>query len=194
LPGLAQTSRFTGFVGGGFSEPVKALGTRLDRGWNAAGGVGINFNDHFGGLLDFSFNDFGINRTALNNAGAPGGTTRIWSVTLDPIVHLASVESRADLYLTGGGGIYHRTVEFTQPAVATVAVIDPWWGIVYPASFLTNQVIGSYSTYKPGFNVGAGVAFKISGNTKLFAEARYHHMFTNGLNTTYVPVTVGLRW
>ena len=115
------------------------------------------------------------------------------SCTLDPIVHLAPVESRADVYITGGGGIYHRTVEFTEPAIATITVFDPWFGF-YPANIATSQVIGSYSTYKPGFNVGAGVAFRIRGNTKLFAEARYHHMFTNNFDTTMVPVTFGVRW
>jgi hypothetical protein len=195
LPGLAQIPRFTGFVGGGFSEPVQEIGSRLNVGWNATAGAGVNINDHFGMLVDFMFNDFGINQTALANAGAPNGSTRFWAFTLDPIVHLASVESRGDVYLTGGGGIYHRTVEFTQPVLATGALFDPWFGF-YPATFVTNQVVGSFSVYKPGFNVGAGISFRLgSGNTKLFAEARYHRMFmTNSFDNTIVPVTFGIRW
>ena len=40
------------------------------------------------------------------------------------------------------------------------------------------------------------MSFKLGSNThmKLFAEARFHHMFTNRVDTNLVPVTVGLRW
>jgi hypothetical protein len=108
---------------------------------------------------------------------------------------LAGREAPVDVYVTGGGGVYRRTVEFTQPSISTITVFDPWWGIVYPANVLTNQVIGSHSVTKPGANIGMGVSFRLgSSNAKLFAEARYHRMFTNRIDTTYVPVTFGIRW
>jgi hypothetical protein len=194
IPAAAQ-GRFTGFVGGGFTEPVKDIGTRLDRGWNATAGAGVNLTDHVGVLVDFGFNNFDINRSSLNQVGAPGGTTRIWSLTLDPIVHLAGSEAPVDIYVTGGGGVYHRTVEFTAPSIATVTAFDPWWGVFYPANVPSNVVIGSYSVTKPGANGGLGVSFRLgSSRAKIFAEARYHRMFTNRIDTTYVPVTFGLRW
>jgi opacity protein-like surface antigen len=195
LPGLAQTSRFTGQIGGGFTNPLGSLGTRLDNGWNVTAGAGANANSHLGLMLDFNFNDFGITRTELNRLQVPGGNTRVWSFTLDPVVRLAPKESPVDVYLTGGGGIYHRTVEFTQPAIASVTVFNPWWGGFYPAAIGVNQVLGSFETYKPGFNVGAGVSVRLgSSNVKVFAEARYHHMFTNNFDTTFLPVSFGFRW
>ena len=195
LPGLAQT-RFgavTGYVGGGFSEPVFDLGERLDNhGWNVGAGIGVS-GKRAGLMLDFTFNDFNINRTTLDQVQAPDGTVRYWAFTLDPVVHL-NKEGRVDVYVTGGGGIYHRQVEFTQPAIATVAVFDPWFG-VYPASFATNQVIGSYGLYKGGVDGGAGIAFRLgASHAKVFAEARYHHMFTNSIDNSFVPVTFGIRW
>jgi hypothetical protein len=194
LPASAQLSHFTGQIGGGFSEPVYDIGNRLNTGWNVTAGVGANVNPRFGLMLDFMFNDFAINRTTLNSLQVPDGTTRVWGFTLDPVVHL-NPEGATDFYLTGGGGIYHRTVEFTQPALATVSVFDPFFGIIYPANIGVNQVIGSYTNLKGGLDGGAGVAFKIgSSHVRFFAEAKYHHIYTRPAATTIVPVTFGLRW
>ena len=193
LPASAQFSRFTGFVGGGFTNPINPIGSRLDTGWNIAAGAGVNTTHHFGLMLDFMFNETPINRTFLNQAGAPDGSVRVWGFTLDPVVHVTQ-EGPVDLYVTGGGGIYHRTVEYTQPALATGTFFDPWFGF-YPASFTTNQVIGSFGQYKGGVDAGVGMSFKLgSSHVKAFAEARYHHIFTRNVGTDIIPVTFGLRW
>jgi hypothetical protein len=193
LPALAQTSRFTGFVGAGVTTPINPIGTRLDPGWNISAGAGVNLNSRFGVMLDFMFNDMGVNRTFLDQVQAPNGSVRVWGFTLDPIVHLTK-EAPVDVYVTGGGGIYHRTVEYTQPVVQTGVFFDPWFGF-YPADVGTNQIIGSFGQYKGGINGGAGVNFKLGhSNLKAFAEARYHHIFTRAVATDVLPVTFGLRW
>jgi hypothetical protein len=193
LPAFAQFSNFTGFVGGGFTQPINPIGSRLDTGWNISAGAGINATHHFGLMLDFMFNDMGINRTFLDQAGVPGGSVRVWGFTLDPVVHLTK-EGPVDFYVTGGGGIYHRTVEYTQPTIATGTFFDPWFGF-YPASFATNQVVGSFGQYKGGLDTGVGMSFKLgSSHVKAFAEARYHHIFTRNVGTDIIPVTFGFRW
>ena len=193
LPVCAQFSRFTGFVGAGVTAPVNPIASRLNLGWNASGGAGINFNHHFGVMLDFTFNEMGINSTSLLQAQAPGGSVRTWGFTLDPIVHVTQ-EGPVDVYVTGGGGIYKRTVEYTQPAIGTTTVFDPWFGF-YPAAFTTNEVIGSFGQYKGGINGGAGVSVHLRNTkAKLFAEARYHHIFTRNVPTDIIPVTFGVRW
>lgn len=193
---MAQTPRFTGSIGVGFTEPVKDIGSRLDVGWNIAAGAGINLHRNFGINLDFMFNDLAINRATLDNQQVPDGTTRVWGFSLDPIVHFnRSDEARTDFYLTGGAGIYHRTVEFTQPAIATVAVFDPFFGVIYPANIGVNEVIASRSNVKGGLDIGGGVSFRVgSGRAKIFAEARYHHIYTRDTPTTLLPVTFGIRW
>jgi hypothetical protein len=40
-----------------------------------------------------------------------------------------------------------------------------------------------------GFSIPLG-----SSKVKLFAEARYHHMYTRPHATTMIPVSFGLRW
>jgi hypothetical protein len=186
-------SIFTGYVGAGPSVPINPIGSRLDPGWNISAGAGVS-GRYVGVMLDFMYNDLGINSNSLAQYGAPGGSTRVWAFTLDPVVHLAPREGPVDFYITGGGGIYHRTVEFTAPAIATVTAFDPWFGF-FPVNIATNQVIGSYGVYKAGVDGGAGVSFKLgSSHLKAFAEARFHHMFTNRVDTNLLPVTIGLRW
>ena len=193
LPASAQFSHFTGFVGGGFTNPINPIGSRLDTGWNVAAGVGVNANHHFGLMLDFMFNDMPINQRFLNQVQAPDGSVRVWGFTLDPVVHLTQ-EGPVDFYVTGGGGIYHRTVEYTQPVIQQGVFFDPWFGF-YPAAFGTNQIIGSFGQYKGGINGGAGMSFKLgNSNIKAFAEARYHHIFTRNVATDLIPVTFGIRW
>ena len=66
---LAAQPRFTGFVGGGPGVPINPIGARLDNGWNVSAGAGVT--GRYAGLnLDFTYNDFGINQTALASFGA----------------------------------------------------------------------------------------------------------------------------
>jgi len=86
-------------------------------------------------------------------------------------VHLTP-RAKADVYVVGGGGLYHRSQEFTAPTVATVTGFDPFFGF-FPVNVAANQVLASYSVNKPGFNVGVGVGLGTKWNAKFFAEARY---------------------
>jgi hypothetical protein len=180
-------------VGAGFTTPVGNTGRHLDKGWNFRGGIGYNFSPYVGALIDVGYDSFGINSTTLNNVGFPGGGLRVFSVTLDPIVHL-NPRGHVDVYLTGGGGLYHRYQEFTQPNVAVTPVFDPFFGF-YSVAVPVNQVLASYSVNKPGINAGAGIAIGTKWHGKVFAEARYNRIFMgNNFHTDYVPVTFGFRW
>ena len=193
VPAFAQFSHFTGFVGGGPTNAINPIGSRLDNGFNITAGAGVNANNHFGVMLDFIYNQNGINPTFLSQAGAPDGSVRVFGFTLDPVVHLTQ-EGPVDFYVTGGGGIYHRTVEYTQPVIAQGTFFDPWFGF-YPAAFTTNQIVGSYGQTKGGLDAGLGMSFKLgSSKVKAFAEARYHHIYTRNVATDIIPVSVGLRW
>jgi hypothetical protein len=164
----------------------------LDYGWNAGGGIGWNFNSHVGALIDLNYNSMGINSGTLNNIGVPGGNMHIFAATLDPIVHITP-HSRADLYVTGGGGIYHQTTDFTAPGVGTVTGFNPFFGF-YSYGVPTTQILSSYTVNKPGIDAGIGVAFGSKWHGKFFAEARYNRIFTGNYHTDYIPVTFGFRW
>jgi len=191
---LAQeTSRFTFDVSGGFTSPVGNTGHYLDNGWNVGAGAGVNFGPWAGALVQTNFNSMGINSGTLNNVGFPGGDVHVFSATLEPIVHLTP-RSHFDLYVIGGGGLYHMYQEFTAPAVATVTGYNPFFGF-YAANIPTTEVLSSYSVNKPGANIGAGIAFGTKYHAKLFAEARYDHVFLgNNRHMDYLPISFGARW
>jgi hypothetical protein len=117
----------------------------------------------------------------------------MWSLTLNPIVH-TNPRGPVDVYFIGGGGLYHRRQEFTQPTTSVFTGFDPFFGF-YPVAVPTTQVLTSYSVNKPGVNGGVGLSFGTKWHVKFYAEARYHRMFLGGdRHTDYLPVTFGLRW
>jgi hypothetical protein len=72
-------------------------------------------------------------------------------------------------YLIGGGGVYNLKPK----------------GDDVPS--------GVNSVTKFGLNVGAGFDIK-AGAAGLFAEGRFHDVFTSGENTKFIPITVGVRF
>ena len=186
-------SRFTANVGVGVANPVHETGSRLDTGVSFTGGAGINFTSRLGLTGELTYNSLGVNHSTLQALEFPNGEMRLWAFTVNPVVRL-NRSGRVDCYLIGGGGVYHRTMEFSQPVVATYTAYDPFFGIFYPVAVPANQVLSSYSTTAGGLNIGGGITVKVGrGNTKLYVESRYHHMFSNPA-TNILPVTLGVRW
>ncbi|MBV9503542.1 MAG: outer membrane beta-barrel protein [Acidobacteriia bacterium] len=187
-----ETPKFAFSIGGGFTQGVGNTGAHLDTGWNVRGGVGFNFSSHVGAMLNVGYDHMGINSTTLSNIGVPGGDVQVFSATIDPIVHL-NPHGHVDVYVTGGGGLFHRYQEFTQPSVAVTPAFDPFFGF-YPATFGVNQILASYSVNKPGVDAGVGIAFGSIAHGKFFAEARYNHIYMANSHMDYLPVTFGFRW
>lgn len=194
LAGSAQESpRFAFSLGGGFTQPLGNTGRNLDSGWNLAAGGGANLTPHVGVMLNLGYSSMGINSATLNTIGVPGGGVHMFSATLDPIVHL-NPNGHVDIYLTGGGGLFHRYQEFSQPSTATVIGFNPFFGF-YPFQVGVTQVLASSSTNKPGVDGGIGFSVGTRWHGKFFGEARYARMFMNhDLHTDYLPVTFGFRW
>jgi hypothetical protein len=55
------------------------------------------------------------------------------------VIHLAP-SNKSNPYIIGGGGLYHRTIEFTAPTIATVTGFDPFFGF-FPVNVAANQVL-----------------------------------------------------
>jgi len=188
LPAAAQwrhfgsdSTRATGFFGVGFAEPVNPAARQLDTGWTLSGGIGVTRN-YVGVTFDAMFADFGLNHTTLFQAGVPRGDRKYWALTVDPVVHV-NPRGPVDFYITGGGGLYSQITEFRGYGYS------PYGG--------RDNVIASYTIYKPGVDGGAGFAFNLGyiRSVKIFAEARFHHMFLHGgSGASFIPVTVGVRF
>lgn len=195
---LAQSPpehRFTANFGGGFTAMTGRVSQELDNGWNISGGAGINLANPLSVGLQFTYNGMSPSTSLLSTANAPGGTARVWSITLDPRLQLGSI-SRFSPYLVGGVGYYRRTVDFTRPGFIPFTIIDPFFGFlngIVPA----NIVIGTTSKGGIGGNLGAGVSFGLgerAQGARFFAEARYHYANTGAIPTRMVPVTFGIRF
>ncbi len=187
-----ETSHFSYDIEGGFTTSAGRTGHSIDAGWNLGLGAGYNFNTHLGALLQFDYNQNGINSTTLGNLGYPGGNIHVWDLSLDPIYHFTPA-GPLDFYVTGGGGLYHYTQQFTTPTIATFTGYDPYLGF-YQAGVPTTEILNSYTVNRPGFDIGAGVAFGTKWHTKFFAEAKWHRvLFENG-HYDLIPVSFGARF
>ncbi len=187
-----EVERFTFGVGAGFTNPVGRTGTNLDVGWNVRAGAGINFSQYVGAMVDVGYDSMGVNSGVLSNLGYGGGRMSVLSATLNPVIHLVP-KSKVDVYITGGGGLYHEYRDFTQPTVVTGTGFDPFFGF-FPVAVPGQVVVSSYSVNKPGIDAGFGVAFGSKWHGKFFAEARYNRIFAGTYHTDFVPVTFGFRW
>lgn len=187
-PAFGQWRRFggpglepTGWVGIGASTPVNPLATRLDAGWNLAGGVGVT-QGYVGVMVDALYTSFGVNQSALLRENARSGYQRFWAFTVDPVLHI-NPRGPADFYITAGAGLYGQRTGFRAPA-----------SLAGPAA--RYDLTRTETLYRFGVNGGAGFAFGPSPESRLkfFVEARYHHMLTLDRGPSFIPLTVGVRF
>lgn len=184
-----ETSHFAFELGAGFTQSVGNTANYLNSdGWNLRGGVGYNFTNQIGVLGELGYTSFGFNSSTLGSLGYPGGGVNIFSATLEPIVHLTP-KSHFDLYAIGGGGLYHWDENFSAANGTATAFNSGSFPVVIPNSG------DMYTVNKPGWNAGMGIAFGTKWHGKIFAEARYTHVFLNSnMRADFVPVTFGYRW
>jgi hypothetical protein len=63
---------------------------------------------------------------------------------------------------------------------------------VYNINF---DLAGVDSETKFGINAGAGFTVPVGqGSTRLFAEGRFHNIFTEGENLNLLPITIGIMF
>jgi Outer membrane protein beta-barrel domain len=194
LSAQSEYHHLTFNVGAGFTAVTGPISNRLDHGGNIEGGLGLNLNSYLGVLGTFSYQGLGITRSALNTVNEPDGSARVFTLTIDPKISIPT-HGHGSFYVLGGGGWLRRTVEFTQPTLATTIVFDPWWGYFGPALVPVNQVLGSVTDNAGVWDIGGGMNFALPNTSwKLYLQARYYNGMTTGRHTTLVPITLGFRW
>jgi hypothetical protein len=220
------SAKYSFLVGGGFTLPVGGSHNYLTTSYNIQAGASRNFNKTFGVQVEFDWANFGFQTSTLNNqlaiynflneeAGFPdlpqlGGTSHVWSFTLNPIMNFYSTDTWG-AYVIGGGGFYHKTANFTVPTIGTEC---DFFGFCF--QFQANQTIDKYTSNAFGVNGGLGMTYKFSrfASQKLYAEARYVYTFNsprdfsfgdangnnfnvfpqNSAKTGYIPITFGIRF
>jgi opacity protein-like surface antigen len=124
----------------------------------------------FRGLYSDLFGD------AVSQIAIEGGELAITSVTANAKTSLLSLPS-VKPYLTGGGGLAWLAVGETRTSIASVP------GRTFPAIRQNARSV---------YDVGAGVDFEV-GFT-FFVEARHVWIVTQGRNSTYTPVMLGVTF
>jgi hypothetical protein len=216
--------KYTIFVGGGFTLPVGGSHNYLTTSYDFQAGAGRNFNKTFGVVVQFDWDNFGFQTATLNrqlaiynatcNGGCGltqlGGTSHIWSFTTGPVVNFYSSDTFG-AYAIGGVGFYHKTANFTIPAIGVYC--DPFYGCF---TYQANQTIDKYTSNAFGVNAGLGLTYKFSrfAGERFFVEGRYVYTFNsarpfslgaansnyfnvfpqNSAKTGFIPVTFGIRF
>jgi hypothetical protein len=178
--------RWTFDFGGGPTSVIGGSRDQLTNGWNINFGGGYNFTPRVGMILEFMNAGLGVTDAALQQNQATDGDAHVWSVTLNPVWRFR-IGGPVGAYLIGGGGFYEREMIFDEP----VQVFVPSFGggFFVPGTETVRQTDDA-----GGVNVGGGITCNLGWGTKLFVEARYHHIFTSGGATRIIPVSIGLRW
>jgi len=157
-----------------------------------------------------TYNSIGAVDQYGNALSQLGGSSHVGSLTLNPIYNFAKSDTTG-VYVVGGFGFYHKTANFTIPSVGTYC--DPYYGCF---QFQANQSIDKYTSNAFGVNAGVGFTYKPSrfASARLYVEARYvfidnqprpyslgsatnsyFNVFPqNSAKTTYIPVTLGIRF
>jgi len=122
---------------------------------------------HIGGLIDISLPLLPVGFRVdgfINQIDFGGGKRRIFDVTAN-VVYAPLPTPLAKPYFIGGVGFY------------------------------STRIIGSSRLGQEdiGLNAGAGAKFNFIA-LKVFLDARYHHVFSDGDATSFIPVTIGIMF
>jgi hypothetical protein len=167
-------------LGGGPNIPTGTIEDVYKTGFNVTVPIGWQpYNSPFGLRLDLGYSRLNGRSAGENGLTAQPDDPNIWSATANATLDLVrwGESRRGALYLVGGGGVYRFTDFFNTDRSDNDT----------ESAFEGNPVT------KGGLTGGAGLAFPIGG-TSLFVESRYTTAFTEGENTKWVPVVIGLKW
>jgi len=195
-----QRSLFTFELGAGFNAPVANDIPYISWGGNLTVGGGVNLTRHLALMAEYQFIDNKLPGNLIAQVGADSGNAYFNSITLSPVLDLFPRRTNS-VYLTGGGGFYHKLTTFSSPVPVFYCDYFGDCGVGYASS-----TVYQFSSNQAGGNAGIGFTHRLRGNyrnsrARLYAEVRYLFVNTppisqiNGLGTTeLIPVTFGVRW
>lgn len=168
----ARPWKIGGALGG--TIPLGSFSDDADLGW------------HLGGLIEYkqpsmpvtwrgeiTYHRSGLKDdyfTQIPGVGNLDGTFSTVNVIANALYPFGDAASTAQPFVLGGLGLYRLK-----------------------ASADFNGVDISDSQTKFGLNVGGGVTFPLSG-FDTFVEARYHLVFTEGSNKSFIPISFGFKF
>ena len=184
-------------VGGGASL-LDGTTQRFVRGGGGVAAVGVarNYSQYVGFRLDFQFDNLPLKDSALRLAQAPGATSHVYSLTLEPIFNIP-VTNQSGGYIVVGPAFFHRSGDLDSSTVLPGSICNPffqWWGRCFNASLPLNGDFLHASQNEFGETFGVGVTHKINPKVELYAEFRYLHGTHFKVTTDLRPITIDVRW
>ena len=164
----AQGAEFS--LGGGVGVPLGDFDDAAKTGWHGLAAVSfVPTGWPVGIQIDGSYQQFNLDDAAF--PGFTGLKNRFLMGTGNLVFKFkTSEESTFRPYIIGGGGVYNSKITGSD---------DP------------SDILPGGET-KFGLNAGAGFDIKTSG-IGLFLEGRFHDVFTDGADTQFIPITLGIR-
>lgn len=203
----AQSSfkRYNFDAGGGLGIGKGAVGAFVGGSYFGEVGGGLNFSRRFGFNAEYMYYDLPLKPSVSQEQGIPGASGHLHTVTLNGIVNAPWSFGRFGAYGIFGVGFYQRSVSARSESLPAGTACEPafiWWGVQCVSSGFgsgvvsPDQTLSSFSKYAGGFNYGGGVTYRLNRwhGAKLYVEGRYHRAYHSDVQTTFIPIAVGLRW
>ena len=164
----------------------------------ATAGVARNANKYLGLRADFIWANLPLRQSTLGIAQATSATNNLYSITLDPIIHIPATQLYSG-YVLFGGGFYHRVGHLDSDTATPGSGCNSfwaWWGACQNSNAFIplNSSFVSSSLNEFGYNYGGGVARKMPSGVEIYGEYRFLHGSHNGITTDVRPITIGVRW
>jgi hypothetical protein len=167
-------------LGAGPNVPTGAVNDFYKTGFNVELPIGFQpLNSPLGFRVDLGYSRFNGRDAGTNGLTAQPDDPNIWSATANLTLDLMKFgqDRRGALYLVGGGGVFRFTDFFNTDR---------------SDNDVSSAFEGSPVT-KGGLTGGAGLALPVGG-ASLFVESRYTTAYTQGEETRWIPVVIGLKW
>jgi opacity protein-like surface antigen len=188
-------------IDGGYTAAVGTTDRNLSGG--ATGGLGIAWFPTstlpLGLRIDGSYGQFNLKNRAviLDAPGFTSGYQSIYGGDADLQFDLAHPSSHYKFYLLGGVGWYRVQTQLRRVAYQS-GVLCGWYycELAYFPTVVAER--NTTSDWEKSWNAGVGWELAVAPSTSFFIEARYRHFLAspsnNNTSTTFVPVTLGLRF
>jgi len=198
--------RFNFDAGGGFGIGRGAAGSFAGNSFFGVGGAGMNFSRIFGFNAEYMYYDLTVRPSVALGQDLQTTSGALHAISLNGIVRPPVRLGRYGAYGIFGVGFYDRretsstgTVGLGNPVLCQPSWV--WWDIqcrVTPTGSYVAfpQSLGELTKVAGGYNFGGGITYDLNRwhKAKVFGEFRYHKAYQSDVETTVMPISVGIRW
>jgi len=183
-----------GYVAGGWTGGLGALGALSDSGWNLNGGFDFRPEAWPVALWgELGYNAMGVTGAVKDQVEVTGGDIDIWSLTGGLLWDPRS-KGKVSPYLGAGLGVYRIEGDLTQRVPVSGWYCSPWWPYYcYWGTGTGDAVVASGSTTDWGWNVRGGIAFNLNSLSQIYIEVQYNAIQAQEV-LEYMPVVIGFKW